>query len=165
MIATTADRVPQHTAEDVNVAIRRRTDRNIGYYAERPEDIPRRLRDLQREWDVERALATGSSSLSLLGLALAWSRNRRWLVLPAVVQTFYLQHTLQGWCPPLPLFRRLGFRTPAEIERERCALKDFLRDMRAPDGASSEPRAGSPATSTSTERQPVPAGEPRATSH
>jgi hypothetical protein len=129
MIATSADRVPQHTATDVNLAIRRRTDRSIAYFREHHEEIPRRLRDLQREWDVERALATASSGMSLLGLALASSRGRRWLLLPTVVQSFYLQHTLQGWCPPLPLFRRLGFRTPAEIERERCALKDELREQ------------------------------------
>ena len=48
--------------------------------------------------------------------------------LPAVVQTFYLQHTLQGWCPPLPVLRRLGFRAPAEIELERNALKALLRE-------------------------------------
>jgi hypothetical protein len=132
MIATTADRVPLNTAEDVNRAIRERTDRSIAYYSHHPEEIPPRLRDLQREWDVERALATGSSCLSLLGLALASSRGRRCLLLPFAVQSFYLQHTLQGWCPPLPLFRRLGFRTPAEIERERNALKDALREMRRP---------------------------------
>jgi hypothetical protein len=44
------------------------------------------------------------------------------------VQTFYLQHTLQGWCPPLPLLRRLGFRTPGEIEEERAELEALLAD-------------------------------------
>jgi hypothetical protein len=42
---------------------------------------------------------------------------------PLAVQAFYLQHTLQGWCPPLPLLRRLGFRTPREIGDERSALR------------------------------------------
>jgi hypothetical protein len=41
-----------------------------------------------------------------------------------------MQHVLQGWCPPLPLFRRAGFRTCEEIQIERAALKavrgDFL---------------------------------------
>ena len=35
---------------------------------------------------------------------------------------FLFQHVLQGWCPPLPLFCRLGFRTQPEIELERHAL-------------------------------------------
>jgi hypothetical protein len=45
-----------------------------------------------------------------------------------VIQGFMLQHVLQGWCPPLPLFRRLGFRTQQEIERERYTLRALLRD-------------------------------------
>src|SRR5205085_8288771 len=91
--------------------------------AAHPQAIGPRLAALDREWDVERALATGSSCLSLLGLALAGRTSRRWLWLPLLVQGFYLQHTLQGWCPPLPIFRRLGFRTPHEIDDERCALE------------------------------------------
>jgi hypothetical protein len=126
MIATSTHRVREHTAPDVNRAIDERTERNLGHFEAHPAEIPRRLEELDREWDVERALATGSSCLSLLGLALGISRSRRWLLLPLAVQSFYLQHTLQGWCPPLPLFRRLGFRTPAEIEHERCALETLL---------------------------------------
>lgn len=49
--------------------------------------------------------------------------------MPAVVAGFLLQHALQGWCPPLPVFRRLGFRTQAEIERERYALKALRGDF------------------------------------
>ena len=36
---------------------------------------------------------------------------------------------LQGWGPPVPLFRRLGFRTRAEIARERYALKGIRGDF------------------------------------
>ena len=54
-----------------------------------------------------------------------------------MVAGFLLQHAVQGWCPPLPVFRRLGFRTQTEIEEERYALKalrgDF-RDVAAGDG-------------------------------
>jgi hypothetical protein len=123
MLAASRVRVAAHTADRVNRAIQEEIDRSITYFRDHPEQIPHRLVQLDREWDVERALATGSSCLSLLGLALGFSGRPRWLYLPLGVQGFYLQHTLQGWCPPLPVFRRLGFRTPAEIERERCALK------------------------------------------
>lgn len=125
MIASTVERVPSHTADEVNRAIQRDTDRSIKYFREHPSEIPGRMRRLDQEWDVERALAMGSSFLSLLGLSLGASGRRRWLYLALGVQAFYLQHTLQGWCPPLPVFRRLGFRTPAEIEEERCALSTF----------------------------------------
>jgi len=125
MIGETRNRVPAHTAAHVNQAIRADTERRLTYYRDHPVEIPARLAELEREWDVERALATGSSCLSLLGLTLGLSGRRRWFALPAAVQGFYLQHTLQGWCPPLPVFRRLGFRTPAEIERERCELESL----------------------------------------
>jgi hypothetical protein len=123
MATATVDRVPAHTAEHVNRTIEEATERSLARHRSHPDQIPSRLRELDREWDVERALATGSSCLSLLGLGLGFSGDRRWFFLPLVVQTFYLQHALQGWCPPLPIFRRLGFRTPSEIERERCALQ------------------------------------------
>jgi hypothetical protein len=39
-----------------------------------------------------------------------------------------VQHVtaVQGWCPPVSLFRRLGFRTQREIDEERFALKALL---------------------------------------
>ena len=125
MIAASERRVQENTAPRINAEIAERTRRSVAYFSEHREEIPDRLAELEREWDVERALATGSACLSLLGLALG-SRNRRWLALPFAVQSFYLQHTLQGWCPPLPLLRRLGFRTPTEIQDERAELEAML---------------------------------------
>ena len=46
-----------------------------------------------------------------------------------VVGGFLLQHAVQGWCPPLPIFRRGGVRTQAEIEQERYALKAIRGDF------------------------------------
>lgn len=58
-------------------------------------------------------------------------------MLPALVAGFLLQHSVQGWCPPISLFRRLGVRTATEIDEERYALRalrgDF-RDVSASDG-------------------------------
>jgi hypothetical protein len=65
----------------------------------------------------------------LIGTGLGASVNRRWFALPAIVGAFLLQHAVQGWCPPLPVFRRLGFRTAAEIDRERYALKALRGDF------------------------------------
>ena len=39
------------------------------------------------------------------------------------------QHAVQGWCPPIPLLRRLGIRTSREIEIERVALKILRGDF------------------------------------
>jgi hypothetical protein len=49
--------------------------------------------------------------------------------LPVVVAGFLLQHALQGWCPPLPVLRRLGVRTADEINQERYALKALRGDF------------------------------------
>jgi hypothetical protein len=135
MTSSSRNRVPEHTAEPWNEAIRLRTAERIAFYERRPELIERRLAELDREWDVERCLETGSSALSLTGLLLAL-RRRRWLLLPLAVQSFFLQHALQGWCPPLPLLRRLGVRTESEIEEERRALLDLRRGAERRNGAS-----------------------------
>jgi hypothetical protein len=128
---TSAGRVPAHTALDVNLDIKRALRSSIDWYREHPTAIPDRLKKLDREWDIERALAAWSSGLTLVGLALGLRGRRNWFALPAIAQSFYMQHTLQGWCPPLPVMRRMGYRTANEIERERCALKDLLREDNA----------------------------------
>lgn len=55
--------------------------------------------------------------------------DRRWLALPPAVTAFQLQQAVQGWCPPLPVLRRLGFRTACEIEVERNVLKALRGDF------------------------------------
>jgi len=81
---------------------------------------------LDKEWDIERLLEVNASTLALTGLILGLTVNRKWLLLPGIVLPFLLQHGLQGWCPPLPLLRRLGVRTRGEIDREKYALKARL---------------------------------------
>ncbi len=138
MLATSSGRVPINTTYEANQRIRAHFQQCVSYYGNFPEEIPGRLKTLDREWDVERALAAMSSGLTLLGLALGARGQRRALALSTIVQGFYMQHTLQGWCPPLPVLRGLGFRTATEIEREKCALKELLRD-RDPDEVLSHP--------------------------
>lgn len=36
---------------------------------------------------------------------------------------------VQGWCPPVPIFRSLGVRTAAEIFQEKVALKQLRGDF------------------------------------
>ena len=53
------------------------------------------------------------------------------------------QNPVQGWCPPVPVFRRLGVRTREEIDRERYALKALRGDFRGVgDGADAAAHAG-----------------------
>jgi hypothetical protein len=129
MIAKSARRVVDQTEESVNQRIQRQTEQRLAYFANHPEEIERRLEELDAEWDIERALETGSSTLTLTGLLLGIGVSRKWLLLSLGVQAFFMQHALQGWCPPLPVLRRLGVRTHYEIERERYALKSIRGDF------------------------------------
>ena len=123
MIPATTRRVEQNTAAEINRARQREIQESLRYHATRPQEIPSRLAELDREWDIERALEANAATVALAGLALAALVDRRFIAVPAAVAGFLLQHAVQGWCPPLPLLRRLGFRTPAEICEERCGLK------------------------------------------
>lgn len=129
MIPTTT-RVEQHTDEAINKKIRLHTERNISHIAHRGRpEIDRRLKELDQEWDIERTLEANAASLALMGLGLGVFVNRRFFMLPAVVAGFLLQHAIQGWCPPVPVFRRLGIRTAREISAERYALKAVRGDF------------------------------------
>lgn len=130
MLPSTVNRVPANTCEEINQWIQERTEENIAKYSRAGEEaIAQRLDELDEEWDIERTLEANASTISLAGLALGLTVNRRWLLLPGVVCGFLLQHALQGWCPPLPILRRLGFRTSSEIAYERYALKAMRGDF------------------------------------
>ncbi|KAA0132179.1 DUF2892 domain-containing protein [Gimesia chilikensis] len=130
MLAPTAERVPLHTAQDINQRIRRQTEQNIAHYSSADaQTIDRRLKELDQEWDIERTLEANAATAALVGLGLGAMVDRRFFALPAAVAGFLLQHAIQGWCPPLPVFRRLGFRTQTEIEMERYALKAIRGDF------------------------------------
>lgn len=130
MLPTTVERVPRNTAAHLNQAIHRRLEESVAHYASAPGEIERRLHELDREWDIERTLEANAAIASLIGLTLGATVDRRWFIFPAVVAGFLLQHAVQGWCPPIPVFRRLGFRTQPEIEQERYALKALRGDFR-----------------------------------
>jgi hypothetical protein len=134
MITATAHRVSKNTSPEVNDRIWHETEERMrGIAAAGRPAIERRLLELDEEWDVERWVETLAPSFTLLGLSLGLTRDRRWLLLPFVVQAFFLQHAVQGWCPPIPVLRQLGVRTTQEIEHERCCLKHHLATLGDPE--------------------------------
>jgi hypothetical protein len=139
MIPSTVERVPLHTKDSVNERIRRQTEKNVAKYQNADaSEIQARLDELDREWDIERLLEANAATACLVGLTLGATVNRKWFALPAVVASFLLQHAVQGWCPPLPVFRRLGVRTASEIDYERYALKALRGDF---EGVNSESKS------------------------
>ena len=126
-----SDRVRANTSAEVNARLDREMRERVETYASRsPAEITRRIEELDREWDMERLLETNASALAGLGVGLAAATgSRKWLILPGVVLSFLFQHAVQGWCPPVPVFRRMGVRTRKEIDREKYALKVLRGDF------------------------------------
>lgn len=142
MNAHETNRVRRHTPPATNRRIDDRIAESIHEHAHAsPAELTARLRQLEREWDIERVLETNAAALALAGLVLAAWRGPRWLLLTTGVAGFLLLHGVQGWCPPVPLLRRLGIRTAEEIDREKFALR-FLRGDFAEAQGRRGPRVG-----------------------
>ena len=131
MLPASAWRVERNTDPAINQARQEEIRDSLRYYAARPGEIPTRLAELDREWDIERALEANAATVALAGLAMTALADRRFIALPVMVAGFLLQHAIQGWCPPLPILRRLGVRTPAEICEERCGLRMLQGEYRS----------------------------------
>jgi hypothetical protein len=96
----TSTRVERNTRSELNELIRTETDARLARLERgRAVELRARLAALDREWDIERVLQANASTLVVLG-------TLRFLLLPAAVLTFFAQHALQGWCPPLPILER-----------------------------------------------------------
>lgn len=132
MLPATTRRVEQNTASTVNQrmdeALRQSISRHLD--ADR-QQLDRRLKELDREWNVERMIETEAPTMIGLGIALGVTHNRRWFGLSAFAASMVILHNLQGWYPMLPLFRRLGLRSQQEIEQERMALRVLRGDHEA----------------------------------
>ena len=129
------NRVRANTAEEVNNRIDREIEESVRFYSGRSEgEVRRRIYELEREWDIERVLETMASCFSLTGIALGLTTSKRWFLFPTVVLSFLLMHAIQGWCPPVPVLRRLGVRTREEIECERYGLKALIGERAANSG-------------------------------
>jgi hypothetical protein len=124
------DRVRARTGPAVLRNIDRGIEERVRFYATQPRDaISRRIGELDREWDIERVIETMAPAVALTGLTLGLLKKRRYLLLTGGVLSFLLMHAVQGWCPPVPVLRRLGVRTRSEIDREKFALKILRGDF------------------------------------
>ena len=124
------DRVQAHTAERVNQRIHEQTEQRIIEAAiDSKARLSERIRRLDREWDIERWLEMNASGLAFTGAALGLIASRKFFAIPLLVLPFLFLHATQGWCPPIPLMRRLGIRTQMEIDEEKFALKALRGDF------------------------------------
>jgi hypothetical protein len=135
------DRVRESTAENINIRLDEERVTAVAQLADASqEQITQRLEELDQEWDIERVLEANAATIALVAVVLS-TRSRWWLLLAGIVPTFLLQHAVQGWCPPIELFRRLGIRTRREIDAERTALKAMRGDFSAIGRDGADPRS------------------------
>lgn len=128
------DPVRERTPPRVNRRIDDKTAASLARVSHAgPSAIARRLDELDREWDIDRAVM---ASFALLGGINGLLSLRRWLsgrapgrsaALLGLQLGFLFHHARSGWCPPVSVLRRLGFRTRKEIEEEKRALLDSLQ--------------------------------------
>jgi len=127
------DRVRAHTAPHVNERIDKLTRASVReLQGASAAAIVARIAELDREWDVDRVLMANFALLGGVTLQLGLRRRRGWLNVFQAQMGFLLMHAVIGWCPPLPLFRRLGFRTSKEIGAEKAALLMLLAERGEP---------------------------------
>ncbi|BBL68334.1 hypothetical protein [Methanoculleus chikugoensis] len=69
-----ANRVRKNTQPEINARIDREILKSLRHFAAQDNlEITRRIRELDRGWDVERALEANSASLGATGLTPAFS--------------------------------------------------------------------------------------------
>jgi hypothetical protein len=128
--AARGDAVRANTKPTVQQKIDKKIRDQIIHFASQPKEvIARRIYELESEWDIERVLEANAAGIGLASLVWGLTVNKKCLALTATVLSFLLLHSTQGWCPPVPLLRRLGVRTRREIDRELFALKVLRGDF------------------------------------
>ena len=130
MLPASIERMSKFTSKELSQAIQDQTIVNIARYgASNPDALSHRLYMLDHELDLDRAFQVRSSIVTLAGIGLGLLWSPYWLVISAAAMGFMLLYGMVGWCPPANILRRMGYRTPAEIDYERYALKAIRGDF------------------------------------
>ncbi len=136
-------RVQRRGLERVNEELFQEARERVEFYGSRPlDEVAGRLKELEKEWDLERVLMVGAGALSLGSVALGLKVGRGWLVVTGMVGGLLVKHGVTGWCLPSRLLRRWKVRTRQEIDGEKFALKMQRGDFRAMGSAHSAASEG-----------------------
>jgi len=127
IIAPNNKRVEMHTCKKINKRIIRKTEVNIKKYQYANSNaLTNRIKQLDNEWDTERVLEANAATIIFVCSLIGFLTSSYKFIITGIISFFLLVHAIQGWCPPLPLIRRLGIRTQEEIQVEKMTIK-FLR--------------------------------------
>ncbi|MCI1960161.1 MAG: DUF2892 domain-containing protein [Clostridia bacterium] len=125
-----------YTCSKFNKKIRDDTINCINKYKDCDElTISEKLNNLNYEWDTERVLETNAATVVFLSSVLGLCKRRYCcFLLTGIIGICLLNHALFGWCPPLPIIRKMGVRTAEEINNEKTVFKlirgDFSQDTK-----------------------------------
>ncbi len=123
-IPPTTKRVKESTCSGDNKKIEQKTVDSINLYKGKSmETLTKRIEQLDKEWDTERVLESNAATLILFSSLMGLCGRRRWSFLSGIVSSFLLLHAVFGWCPPLPIIRKLGIRTSEEIFHESMVMR------------------------------------------
>ena len=130
MLPATSERVSRFTSKEINRRIQDQTVVSIARYGTaEPDELSHRLYQLDHEWDIERIFQAYAALFAIAGSILAAAFSPWWLLVPGAVGLLLLMHSTVGWCPPVSVLRRMGYRTAGEISLERYALKAIRGDF------------------------------------
>src|SRR5690606_23328269 len=90
-------RVRRHTSATDRRSIEDTTRENVLRAAHTSAGLQLRLRELEREWDIERTLEANASTLALAGAVLGTTVSKKWFFLTGAVLSFLFQHATSGW--------------------------------------------------------------------
>lgn len=122
------DDVREHSSDASTRRIDLVTRAGLEEVGDSPSEIRSRLAELDREWNLDRALMLTFSIVGgLTARATMRSLKQRgryggWGLFFWTQIGFMAHHAIRGWCPPVELLRRMGFRTAREISAERVTL-------------------------------------------
>jgi hypothetical protein len=99
------------------------------YGAKSSAEISERIEELDKEWEIEKALNLNMAVVALMGITSSYLINPYAIILTIILLLFFIQHVFQGWCPPITILRHFKVRTRPEIDREKYALKAIRGDF------------------------------------
>lgn len=106
------------------------TQENINHYYHNKNHITNRLKQLEVETSVEQIFELHDAANVTAGVLLSLlTRKKKWLVLPLLVSVVQSVQALYGVRLGTSLLHKYGYRTKAEIEKERYALKALRGDF------------------------------------
>jgi len=125
----------ENTAQETDITLEHSTEAekeiqaHLNHYYLDQDEITARLAELDEEWDVNRVLQTKIAALTIAGVILGVTVNKKWLTLPLIASVAALSQIVK-WNKPMPLYKKFGLRTKVEIEKEKYALKAIRGDFK-----------------------------------